>query len=76
MSLLADYNMPFAAALVLMVLIALFQAFGLGHRFGDTDLDAHADGGKASIARAENDDARNRAARSPSRRRSRGEARP
>ena len=45
MSLLADYNMPFAAALVLMVLIALLQAFGLGHGFGDTDLDADADGG-------------------------------
>ena len=45
MSLLADHNMPFAAALVVMVLIALLQAFGLGHGFGDTDLDADADGG-------------------------------
>jgi hypothetical protein len=45
MSLLADHNMPFAAALVLMLLIALLQAFGLGHVFGDHDLDADADGG-------------------------------
>ena len=45
MSLLADHNMPFAAALVLMVLIALMQVVGLGHFFGDSDLDADADGG-------------------------------
>jgi hypothetical protein len=49
MSLLADYNMPFAAALVLMVLLALVQVLGLGHVFGDHDLhpgghDLHADG--------------------------------
>jgi hypothetical protein len=44
MSLLADYNMPFAAALVLMVLLALLQAVGLGHAFGDHDLDADHDG--------------------------------
>jgi len=43
MSLLADYNLPFAAALVLMVLIALLQAFGLGHVFGDVDVDADVD---------------------------------
>jgi hypothetical protein len=43
MSLLADYNMPFAAALVLMVLIALLQAFGLGHAFGDHDVDSDHD---------------------------------
>ncbi len=49
MSLLADYNLPFAVALVLMVLLALLQAFGLGHLFGDHDLDneADADGGLA-----------------------------
>jgi hypothetical protein len=45
MSLLADYNMPFAAALALMVLIALLQAFGLGHFFGDSEVDADTDGG-------------------------------
>jgi hypothetical protein len=44
MSLLADYNMPFAAALVLMVLLALLQLIGLGAMFGDADLDADADG--------------------------------
>src|SRR5690606_22206700 len=43
MSLLAYYNLPFAAALVLMVLIALLQAFGLGHVFGDVDVDADVD---------------------------------
>jgi hypothetical protein len=43
MSLLADYNMPFAAALVLMVLIALLQVFGLGHFFGDSDVDGDID---------------------------------
>ncbi len=48
MSLLADYNMPFAAALVLMVLLALVQLLGLGHAFGDHDVhagghDLHAD---------------------------------
>lgn len=46
MSLLADYNMPFAAALVLMVLLALVQLVGLGHFFGDHDVGdtGHADG--------------------------------
>ena len=47
MSLLADHNMPFAAALVLMVLLALLQAVGLGQVFGDSDLDADGDGGLA-----------------------------
>jgi Protein of unknown function (DUF1449) len=47
MSLLADYNLPFAVALVLMVLLAALQAIGLGHVFGDTDVDADADGGLA-----------------------------
>lgn len=41
MSLLADYNLPFAAALVLMALIALVQAVGLG----GFELDAEADVG-------------------------------
>jgi hypothetical protein len=44
MSLLAAYNMPFAAALVLMVLLALLQVVGLGHLFGDHDLDTDHDG--------------------------------
>lgn len=49
MSLLADHNLPFAVALAVMVLLALLQAFGLGHIFGDHDLDtdADADGGLA-----------------------------
>jgi hypothetical protein len=45
MSLLADHNVPFAAALALMVLIALLQVVGLGHFFGDSDVDADGDGG-------------------------------
>jgi hypothetical protein len=44
MSLLADHNLPFAAALVLMVLLAIAQAIGLGDMFGDADLDADIDG--------------------------------
>ena len=44
MSLLADYNMPFAAALVLMVLLALLQLIGLGHVFADHDIDIDTDG--------------------------------
>ena len=47
MSLLADHNLPFAVALALMVLLALLQALGLGHIFGDHDLDADSDGGLA-----------------------------
>jgi hypothetical protein len=47
MSLLADHNLPFAVALVLMVLLALLQAFGLGHVFGDHDVDADSEGGLA-----------------------------
>jgi hypothetical protein len=47
MSLLADYNLPFAVALVLMVLLGLVQAIGLGAGLGDADLDADADGGFA-----------------------------
>jgi len=45
MSLLADYNMPFAAALVLMVLLALLQLVGLGHALGDHDFHADHIGG-------------------------------
>ena len=47
MSLLADHNLPFAAALVLMVLLAIAQAIGLGDMFGDADLDADIDGDAA-----------------------------
>ena len=47
MSLLADHNLPFAVALALMVLLALLQAFGLGHILGDHDVDADGDGGLA-----------------------------
>lgn len=47
MSLLADYNMPFAAALVLMALLGVLQVVGLGSLFGDTDLDADGEGGFA-----------------------------
>ena len=53
MSLLADHNLPFAVALVLMVLLALLQATGLGGLYGDhgidteADADADADGGLA-----------------------------
>lgn len=47
MSLLADYNLPFAAALVLMVLLGLVQAVGLSSALGDGDVDADADGGFA-----------------------------
>lgn len=45
MSLLADYNLPFAVALVLMVLLGLVQAIGLGAGLGGADLDADVDGG-------------------------------
>ena len=47
MSLLADYNMPFAAALVLMGLLALLQLVGIGHAFGDHDIDADGHDGLA-----------------------------
>jgi hypothetical protein len=47
MSLLADHNLPFAVALAVMVLLALLQATGLGHIFGDHDVDADSDGGLA-----------------------------
>ena len=44
MSLLADHNMPFAAALLLMVLVALVQAIGLGGMDIDADVDVDVDG--------------------------------
>lgn len=47
MSLLAAHNMPFAAALVLMLLLGLVQAIGLGTSLGDADVDADAHGGFA-----------------------------
>ena len=47
MSLLADYNMPFAAALVLMGLLALLQLVGIGHAFGDHDIDTDGHDGLA-----------------------------
>jgi hypothetical protein len=47
MSLLADYNMPFAAALVLMALLGLLQVLGLGGLLGDSDVDTDTDGGFA-----------------------------
>lgn len=47
MSLLADYNMPFAAALVLMALLGLLQVVGLGSALADTEVDADVDGGFA-----------------------------
>lgn len=42
MSLLADHNMPFAVAMVLMVLLALVQAIGLDFG-GDADVDVDMD---------------------------------
>lgn len=43
MSLLADHNLPFAAALLLMFLLALAQLFGLGDLSGDADVDIDVD---------------------------------
>jgi len=54
MSLLADHNLPFAVALMLMVMLAVLQAAGLGDLFGepevevDLDVDADADAGGAA----------------------------
>lgn len=42
MNLLADHNLPFAVALVLMALVALAQLLGLGD-FGDHDIDHDVD---------------------------------
>lgn len=53
MSLLADHNLPFAAALALMALVALVQAVGLGgfelDAEADLDADVDAGGGEAGI---------------------------
>lgn len=47
MSLLTDHNLPFAAALVLMALLALLQVVGVSEYFGH-EVEAHgADGGMA-----------------------------
>lgn len=46
MSVLADHNLPFAVALVLMVLIAIAQAGGFSDLFADAD--SHFDGDGAS----------------------------
>ena len=45
MSLLADYNLPFAVALVLMALLGLVQVIGLAGHWGHlhADIDAHGD---------------------------------
>lgn len=43
MSLFADYNLPFAIAMGLMVLLALLQVIGLGDFDVDADLDLDAD---------------------------------
>ncbi len=52
MSLLADHNLPFAAALLLMLLLALFQLFSFGgfelDADGDIDLDGDADSGASA----------------------------
>jgi hypothetical protein len=45
MGLLADYNIPFAAALLLMVLLALAQSFGPGGFEMDADGDVELDAG-------------------------------
>lgn len=53
MGLLSDYNLPFAAALVLMLVLALLQLIGLGDfeidADGDIDLAADADGSLGMI---------------------------
>ena len=51
MTLLEPHNMPFAVAFVLVLLLAIVQAVGLGDMFGgDTELDVDADvDGKAAI---------------------------
>ena len=47
MDLLADHNLPFATALVVMVVLALLQVLGLGHLFGhpEVELDVDTAGG-------------------------------
>lgn len=48
MNILEAYNMPFAAALLLMALLAIVQAIGLADMFGDADVGVH-DGGHADV---------------------------
>ncbi len=43
MSLLDAHNMPFAAALLVMLLLAIIQAIGLGDVFGSADAEIEAD---------------------------------
>lgn len=43
MAIFEPYNMPFAAALVLMALLTLVQAIGLADHLGDHDAPVHAD---------------------------------
>lgn len=43
MAIFEPYNMPFAAALVLMALLTLVQAIGLADHLGDHDAAVHAD---------------------------------
>ena len=43
MTLLEPHNMPFAAALVIMLILAIVQLIGIAH-FGDADFDLDADG--------------------------------
>ncbi len=43
MSLLADYNMPFAVAFGIMLVLALLQITGLGDLFGEGDIDGAGD---------------------------------
>lgn len=44
MTLLDAHNVPFAAALLMMALLALVQVLGLGDWLGDSEIDADADG--------------------------------
>lgn len=48
MSILETYNMPFAAALVLMAMLAVIQMIGLADLFGDHDVAMH-DAGHADV---------------------------
>ena len=55
MELLETHNLPFAAALLVMLLLAIVQVIGLGDMFGgdaDLDLDADMDGDAAIQAGA------------------------
>lgn len=43
MTLLEPYNLPFAAALFFMLLLAILQGAGLGDMLGDADADVDTD---------------------------------